>query len=51
MSKLSTNYPVMQILGYKRIDTEIDALVNDPNELSLYPVQASTPERRTPILM
>ena len=34
---MSTNYPVMQILGYQRIDPELDALVNETNSLTLYP--------------
>ena len=34
---MSTNYPVMQILGYERIDPEVNALVTEPYPLTFYP--------------
>lgn len=40
MSQMSSNYPVMQILGYERIDPEVNALVVEPKALTLYPTSA-----------
>ena len=37
MSKMSKNYPVMQILGYRRIEEYSNQLVNEPQSLTMYP--------------
>ena len=40
MSKMSSSYPVMQILGYQRIDELSNQLVNEDIPLSFYPGKA-----------
>ena len=37
MSQMSTNYPVMQILGYQKIDPKENLLVSEQDSLTFYP--------------
>ena len=37
ISKMSANYPVMQILGYQKIDPHRNLLINEPESLTIYP--------------
>ena len=37
MTKMSKNYPVMQILGYRGIDRYSSQLIRNQEEFTLYP--------------